>query len=100
MEDVIYIGSDDSGYEMKRNIIQYLEQKGDSYRDCGSAENTPSRYPYYAAKVATAISRGEIKCGILVCGSGIGISIAANKFKGVRAAVCSDSYAARLTRCH
>lgn len=99
MEDIIYLGCDDSGYEMKMKVIAYLKENGYRYHDCGSDE-TASRYPYYAAKVAAAIARGEIKRGILICGSGIGISIAANKFKGVRAAVCTDAYSARLTRRH
>lgn len=99
MEDIIYLGCDDSGYETKMKIIAYLKEHGYQYCDCGSDE-TPSRYPYYAAKVAAAISQGKIKRGILICGSGIGISIAANKFKGVRASVCTDAYSARLTRRH
>ena len=99
MKDIIYIACDDSGVELKNAIISYLEEKGYSYLDCGSGEE-PSRYPYYAAKVASAVSSGKIKRGILLCGSGVGISIAANKFKGVRAALISDSYSARLTRRH
>ncbi len=99
MKDIIYLGCDDSGFELKQNIIAYLKEKGLEYKDCGSDE-TPSRYPYYAAKVAAAVSRGEIARGILICGSGVGISIAANKYKGVRAALCTDAYSARLTRRH
>jgi len=99
MKDVICIGCDDSGYELKLKVIEYLKAHGYEYQDCGSGEE-PSRYPYYAARVAAAVSRGEIRRGILICGSGIGISIAANKFKGVRAAVVTDSYSARLTRRH
>lgn len=99
MKDIIYIGCDDSGYELKLAVIDYLKSHGYEYVDCGSGEE-PSRYPYYAAKVASAVSRGEIRRGILICGSGIGISIAANKFKGVRASVLTDAYSARLTRRH
>lgn len=99
MKDIIYIGCDDSGYEMKKEIIRFLSENGYEYRDCGSGTE-PSRYPYYAAKVASAVSKGDASRGILVCGSGIGMSIAANKFKGVRAAAISDSYSARLTRRH
>lgn len=99
MEDIIYIACDDSGVELKSAIIGYLKEKGYAYLDCGSGEE-PSRYPYYAAKVAAAVSSGKIKRGILLCGSGVGISIAANKFKGVRAALISDAYSARLTRRH
>lgn len=99
MNKEIYIGCDDSGYEMKLEIIKLIEDEGYSVVDCGSDER-PSRYPYYAAKVASAVSKGVAERGILICGSGIGVSIAANKFKGVRAAAISDSYSARLTRRH
>ncbi len=99
MEERIYIGCDDSGYDMKQVILAWLEEHRLPYEDCGSGPE-PSRYPYYAAKVAAAISQGKARRGILICGSGIGISIAANKFKGVRAAAVTDPYAARLTRRH
>ena len=99
MRDVIYIASDDSGAEAKSWIIAYLRDHGYECQDQGGDE-TPSRYPYYAAKVAAAVSRGEIRRGILICGSGIGMSIAANKFRGVRASVVTDDYSARLTRRH
>lgn len=95
----IYIGCDDSGFEMKQKIIRYLSEHNYDYFDCGSGRE-PSRYPYYAAKVASAVSSGKASRGILICGSGIGMSIAANKFRGVRAAAISDSYSARLTRRH
>ena len=81
----IYIGCDDSGFEMKQEIIRYLSEHNYNYFDCGSGRE-PSRYPYYAAKVASAVSSGKASRGILICGSGIGMSIAANKFRGVRAA--------------
>lgn len=95
----IYIGCDDSGFEIKQHIIEYFTENGIAFVDCGS-DDTPSRYPYYAAKVASAVSCGTADKGILICGSGIGMSIAANKFKGVRAAMVTDSYAAYLTRRH
>lgn len=95
----IYVGCDDSGFEAKRWILEYLSSHGYDWEDCGSGEE-PSRYPWYAAKVASAVSKGEASGGILVCGSGIGMSIAANKFKGVRASVVTDGYSARLTRRH
>ena len=93
MQDVIYVACDDSGAEAKGWILEYLDAHGYAWRDCGGDE-TPSRYPYYAAKVAAAVSRGEIRRGILICGSGIGMSIAANKFRGVRASVVTDDYSA------
>lgn len=84
---------------MKLEIIELLKNDGYSVVDCGS-DDRPSRYPYFAAKIASAVSTGKTERGILICGSGIGVSIAANKFKGVRAAAISDSYSARLTRRH
>ena len=99
MRDVIYIACDDSGAEAKSWIIAYLRDHGYECQDQGGDE-TPSRYPYYAAKVAAAVSRGEIRRGILICGSGIGMSIAANKIKGIRAVVCSEPYSAKLSRMH
>lgn len=96
---IVYIGCDDAGFTMKLEIIEYLKQNGFPYLDCGSGDE-PSRYPYYAARVASAVSSGRAKRGILICGSGIGISIAANKFKNVRAAAVCDPYSARLTRRH
>lgn len=96
---MIYIGCDDSGYEAKLAILQWLGENGYEYVDCGSGEEA-SRYPYYAAKVASAVSKGTADKGVLICGSGIGVSIAANKFPGVRACVITDAYSARLTRRH
>ena len=79
MSAPVYIGCDDSGFEAKQAIIAYLREHGIDYVDCGSDEE-PSRYPYYAARVASAVSTGKAERGILICGSGIGMSIAANKF--------------------
>lgn len=98
-EDCIYIGCDDSGFEAKTWIIDYLKCHGYAWKDCGGGEEA-SRYPYYAARVAAAVSRGEIRRGILICGTGIGMSIAANRFPHVRASVVTDAYSARLTRRH
>lgn len=97
--ETIYIGCDSSGYEMKQIIMGYLDSKGYAYIDCGSGPEN-SRYPYYAAKVASAVSSGKAAKGILVCGTGVGMEIAANKFKGVRAALISDANGARITRRH
>ncbi len=99
MAKKLYIGCDDAGCALKRKIIAHLEKRGCAYEDCGS-EELPVRYPYYAAAVAAAVSRGEADRGILVCGSGVGISIAANKYPGVRAALCTSVTMARLTRGH
>jgi len=99
-EDVIWIGNDHGGYEMKLNIIDYLEKMNINFRDVGSNSTEIVRYPYYAAKIASAVSKGEIKRGILICSTGIGMSIIANKFKGVRASLCTSTYMGRLTRAH
>lgn len=99
MGGIIYLGCDDSGYELKCEIMNWLKEQGIEYVDCGSGDE-PSRYPYYAARVASAVSDGRAARGILICGSGIGMSIAANKYKGVRAAAITDAYSAYLTRRH
>ena len=99
MSRPVYIACDDSGFETKRAVLRLLEEEGVAYVDCGGGPE-PSRYPWYAAKVAAAVSEGRAERGILICGSGIGMSIAANKYPGVRAAVVSDVYGARLTRRH
>ena len=99
MDKPVYVGSDDSGFEAKQTVLRVLDELGLAYTDCGGGEE-PSRYPWYAAKVASAVSEGKADFGILICGSGIGMSIAANKLPGVRAAVVSDVYGARLTRRH
>lgn len=95
----IFIGCDDSGYEAKLILFPLLDRMGLRFVDCGSGPE-PSRYPYYAAKVAAAVSDSRADFGILVCGTGIGMSIVANKFPGVRAAVVTDPYSAKLTRRH
>ncbi len=95
----VYVGCDDSGYEAKLSLLSFLDSRSIPFVDCGSGPE-PSRYPYYAAQVASAVSEGRARFGILLCGTGIGMSIAANKYPGVRAACVSDCYAARLTRRH
>ena len=99
MQSPVYVGCDDSGFEAKQTVLRVLKELDLPFVDCGSGEE-PARYPWYAAKVASAVSEGTAAFGILICGSGIGMSIAANKLPGVRAAVVSDAYGARLTRRH
>ena len=99
-DQTIWIGNDHGGYELKLRIVEHLRAKGFSVHDIGSDSADIVRYPYYAARVAGAISRGEAKRGILICSTGIGMSIVANKFKGVRAALCTTTYMARMTRAH
>ena len=97
---MIALGCDHGGYELKQEIISYLESKKISYRDYGSFSPEPADYPEYAHRVAHAVVNGECEKGILICGTGIGISIAANQVKGIRAAVCTDCFTAEATRLH
>ena len=96
----IAIGNDHVAVEMKNHIIDYLTAKGHELVNFGTDTNERCDYPIYGKKVADAVAKGECEFGILICGTGIGISLAANKVKGIRAAVCSDPYSARLTRQH
>lgn len=97
---MIAIGSDHAGYSLKQTIIEYLEQNNLSYKDYGCYSEQSCDYPVYAKKVANAIVNGECDKGILICGTGIGISIAANKIKGIRAALCHDCFSAQACREH
>ncbi len=97
---MIALGSDQAGYELKQVIMKHLEERGLEYKDYGSYNADPVDYPIYGRKVAHAVVDGECEKGILICGTGIGISIAANKIKGVRAALCSDCFSAEATRLH
>lgn len=97
---MIALGSDQAGYELKQVIMKHLEERGLEYKDYGSYNADPVDYPIYGKKVAHAVVDGECEKGILICGTGIGISIAANKIKGVRAALCSDCFSAEATRLH
>lgn len=96
----IYIGNDHGGYQLKKILIPKMESMGMTVVDVGSASDQIVRYPYYAARVAGAVAAGEADRGILICSTGIGMSIMANRFKGVRAALCTDSYMAKMTRRH
>ena len=97
---IINIRSDHGGFELKQEIIKYLEEKNIEYKDYGCYSTESTDYPIYAKKVAHGILDGECELGILVCGTGIGISITANKIKGIRAAVCTDCFTAEATRLH
>ena len=97
---MIALGCDHGGYELKQEVIAYLEKNGLEYKDFGCYSTESVDYPVYAKLVAKAIQSGECEKGILICGTGIGISITANKFKGIRAALCSDCFSAEATRLH
>lgn len=96
----IAIGNDHVAVTMKNHIKEYLEAKGYDIVNFGTDSCERCDYPVYAKKVADVVASGECDLGILICGTGIGISLAANKVKGIRAAVCSEPYSARLTRQH
>ena len=96
----IWIANDHGGYGLKLKFLNYFEEKGLDYCDVGCHSTDIVRYPYYAADVAHAVSLGEATKGILICSTGIGMSIFANKYKSVRAALCTDSFQAKMTRSH
>ena len=97
---MIALGCDHGGFELKQEIKKYLDQQNIEYIDYGCDSQEAVDYPVYAKKVARAIQNGECEKGILICGTGIGISITANKFKGIRAALCTDCFSAEATRLH
>ena len=96
----IAIGCDHGGLEHKNAIVQHLKNRGFEVKDSGIYENHAVDYPDIAVKVCADITSGECQLGILVCGTGIGMSMAANKYKGIRAACCADTFSARMTRMH
>ncbi len=96
----IWIGADHAGFELKEQVKTLLEQRQHQVTDMGTCSGESVDYPDYAAAVARAVSSGEADRGVLVCGTGIGMSIAANKFANVRAALCHDVETARLSRQH
>ncbi len=93
---MIVLGSDSAGTELKNHLIDFLKENGYKYHDCGESKD----YPDIAEEVCGKIVSGEADKGVLVCGTGIGISMAANKIKGIRAANCSDYFSAKYTRLH
>ena len=97
---VIAIGSDHGGYNYKEEIKQHLIAGGYEIIDVGTTSTESCDYPIYAKKVAELVTKKEAEKGILICGTGIGMSITANKFKGIRAALCGDTFSAEATRKH
>jgi len=97
---MIALACDHGGFDMKQIVIEYLEENGIEYKDFGCYDKTSCDYPVFARPAAEAVASGECEKGIVVCTTGIGISIVANKVKGIRAAVCNDPYAAKMTRLH
>ena len=97
---MIAIGSDHGGYLLKEEIKKRLKEKGYEFKDFGTDSTASCDYPVYAEKVCRAVQSGECEKGILICGTGIGMSMCANKCKGIRAAVCGDHFSAEFTRKH
>jgi ribose 5-phosphate isomerase B len=96
----IATGSDHAGFTLKQDLIAWLDEQGHDVVDLGTTVKERCDYPDYAVKVAEAVTRGEADFGLLVCGTGIGMSMSANKVHGIRAAVVSDAFSARATRLH
>jgi ribose 5-phosphate isomerase B len=96
----IAIGSDHGAYELKLQVVEHLKNRGIDVIDKGSHDKSSCDYPVYAKAVTDAITAGEAELGILICGTGIGMSMAANKEAGIRAALCHDCFSAKATREH
>lgn len=97
---LIAIGCDHVGFELKNHVVEYLQQNGHSIKDFGTNSTERTDYPVFGHAVAKAVASGECEKGIVICGTGVGISIAANKVPGIRAVVCSEPYSALLSRRH
>jgi len=96
----IAVGCDHRGLKLKKKVVEYLQQGGHTYQDFGSFDTAPVDYPDIAVKVARAVAQGKADRGVLVCGSGIGMCVVANKVKGIRAALALDTFLARRAREH
>jgi len=97
---MIALGCDQGGYELMQEVKKHLVERGLEYKDFGTYSAESVDYPIYGKKLAYAVANGECERGILICGTGIGISITANKVKGIRAALCHDVFSAEATRLH
>ncbi len=95
-----FIGSDHAGFNIKQNVIEMLESRGHEVFDLGPKDNNRVDYPDFAKEVCKKVVEDSGSFGVLICGSGIGMSIAANKINGIRAALCTDAYMAKMTRAH
>lgn len=96
----IGIGNDHTAVDMKLLIKAYLESKGHTVTDFGTGSKESSHYPIFGSRVARAVAAGKVDCGIAICGTGIGIGLAANRVPGIRCAICSDPYSARMAKEH
>lgn len=96
----IALGCDHGGYELKTYVERFLSKNGYSYKDFGTFDSKSIDYPEIAKTVSTAVTNGSYGKGILICGTGLGVCVAANKTKGIRATTCHDTYSARMSRAH
>jgi ribose 5-phosphate isomerase B len=96
----IAIGSDHGGFELKKAVIKFLEENNYKFKDFGVLNGEPIDYPVIAKEVANLVADGTYHKGILICGSGLGVCITANKVKGIRAVTCQDTYCAKMSRAH
>ena len=99
-KNMIALGCDHGGYELMQEVIKHLEERGLEYKNFGCYSTESVDYPVYGQAAAKAVASGECDKGIIICGTGIGISISANKIKGIRAALCHDCFSAQATREH
>ena len=97
---MIALGCDHGGFDFKQQAMKQLEEKGIPYKDCGCYSKDSCDYPEFGIAAAKAVASGECEKGIVICTTGIGISISANKVPGVRAALCTDTFCAKMTRLH
>lgn len=100
MTNKIAIGSDHGGYDLKESIKKYFDDNKLEYTDFGVLTSDPIDYPIIAKKVANAVASGDYDKGLILCGSGLGVAITANKIKGIRAVTCHDIYSAKMSRAH
>lgn len=100
MKETIIIGCDHAAYELKDKIVDFLEKKGIKVNDIGTFSQDSVNYPDYANQVANSVEQGLCDRGILLCGTGLGMSMAANRHKGIRAALCNDIFSAKMSRLH
>lgn len=97
---MIAVGSDHAGFALKQEIVKYLREKGEEIIELGCMDGSSCDYPLVAKETCEVVISGRAECALLICGTGLGISIAANKIKGIRAAVCTDCYMAKYARLH
>jgi len=100
MKETIIIGCDHAAYELKDKLVDFLEKKGITVKDIGTFSQDSVNYPDYANQVALAVEKNQCDRGILLCGTGLGMSMAANRHKGIRAALCNDIFSAKMSRLH